>query len=818
MEKFSMRAVAAALAMTTAAMALPAAADTRPAATIEDYRRAERFLPWNLESLVLNREIQHGWIAGSERLWYKRATEGGHEFVIADAARGVKAPAFDHEKMAKALGQALDKTLDPKRLPVEQLIFTGSAAVPVVVAEGRNWTCDLGTLRCKGEARTDAPPGALLSPDGRGIVFVRDHNLWHMDVATGKERALTTDGDADRPYGVASESSTSFVSEQRMGAPSHTQGLFSPDGRKFLTYRLDQSEVKPLHLLQHVPEDGSFRPKLFTYRYPFAGDREPTATLLIFDLATGKATPVDHPPVAAPYMGPVALQRLHWAPGGAKAYFLRSGDSHRELSLVEIDGETGATRVLISERSDIYFLPSNVLMDLPVPRLLSSGDFIWASERSGYYHLYLHDGRTGKLKNAITKGDWMVRELIRVDEAAGRLYFTAVGREKGMDPYFRVLYRVNLDGTGLTRLTPEDADHEIRPVLPPTIPTADGPDPAMRAQRAGFSPSGAHFVDSYSRPDQPTVHVVRDADGKLVMELERASLAKEIAGSYIPPEPFRALAADGKTEIHGLIYKPANFDPARRYPVVDSIYPGPQILRVPKRFMDDMFGAQALAELGFIVVTVDGRGTPLRSRDFRAVSYRNMGAAGNLEDHVAAIRDAARTRPYMDLDKVGIYGTSGGGFATARAMFDYPDFFKVGVSSAGNHDQRTYISLWGETYHGPWDADDYASARSYLNVRNFRGKLLIAHGDMDDNVHPANTMRVVDELIRHDKDFDMLIMPNVNHGISGHPYFVKKLWNYFVTHLQGATPPEGFAFGMPGGTPPEPGMEQGIEPKTEKAS
>lgn len=257
------------------------------------------------------------------------------------------------------------------------------------------------------------------------------------------------------------------------------------------------------------------------------------------------------------------------------------------------------------------------------------------------------------------------------------------------------------------------------------------------------------------------------------------------------------MAADGKTPIYGLLLKPSNFDPAKRYPLIDSIYPGPQVTRTPTRFLSDRDMAQSVAELGFVIMIVDGRGTPLRSREFRSFAYGNMGAAGGLEDHVAAIRQLTPSRHWLDGDNVGIYGTSGGGFATVHAMFDYPDVFKVGVASAGNHDQRSYLAIWGENYQGPFDDKGYEAIASYHNVRNFKGKLLIAHGDMDDNVHPANTMRVVDQLIKNDKPFDMLIMPNVNHGIQSNPYFTKRLWDYFVVNMKNEQPPADVVLAKP---------------------
>jgi dipeptidyl aminopeptidase/acylaminoacyl peptidase len=767
--------------------------------TKDAYARAELFLTGNLSKSVHNNDLQHRWIPGTGKLWYKKTSQEGNKYIVADPASGEKYPAFDHASMAEALETVLEGDIDPSNLPVQTLIFMPNAKTPVVVANGKILKCDLDEVSCKAEAAPGAggPPvnPRLPSPHGKYEVFIKDYNLWVKDLETRDERALTEDGNYDYQYGRYPESSTSEITLRRMGLSLPPIGVFSPDGSKFLTYRLDQSRVKSLYLLENVPEDGTLRPKIHEYRYPFPGEAKPLAELHVFDLETGTGIRIDHEPLEADYSDPISKQFVSWGPEGRKVYIIAHEDGKRVLTYSVADAGTGKTKRLVTDKSDVFNLPYAIVGQKPLVETLRNGDFIWTSEKTGWRHLYLHDGKTGELKHPITSGDWMVREIVRIDEADGVIYFTASGHSDLSDPYFRRLYSTNLDGTGLHLLTPEDADHEIRipasPVARMLQPMAPGPD------GAGFSPAGDYFVDSYSRPDAPTVTVVRDASGKRVMELETATLSGVVAEDFRMPETFRVLAADGKTPIYGTLFKPGDFDPAKSYPVIDSIYPGPQINRVSKRFMTDPMQAQAVAELGFIVITVDGRGTPLRGREFRDPSYGNLGTAGSLDDHIAAIRRLGESRPYMDLDRVGIYGSSGGGFATVRALFDYPDFYKVGVASAGNHDHRIYISLWGETYQGPYDEDGYLNATSYKNVADFKGKLLIAHGEMDDNVHPANSMRVIDQLIRHNKTFDMLILPNVNHGILGNPYFTRRLWDYFVTNLKGATPPADYQVGAP---------------------
>ena len=385
-----------------------------------------------------------------------------------------------------------------------------------------------------------------------------------------------------------------------------------------------------------------------------------------------------------------------------------------------------------------------------------------------------------------------MRDTPRVDAERGWVYFTAGGREEGRDPYFRHLYRCTLDGADLTLLTPEDADHTVT-----------------------FSPSGAYFVDTYSRVDLPPVSVLRRADGTLIDTLEEADISALTEMGWRAPERFTVKARDGVTDLYGCIFRPTNFDPSRTYPVLDSIYPGPQTIHTPKAFGGGDTGGrnfwqdQALAELGFIVVTIDGMGTPYRSKAFVDVAYgAHFGEAGGLEDHIVGLRQLAARDPSLDLSRVGIYGHSGGGFASAHALLSFPDFYKVAVSSAGNHNQMGYLAGWGERYIGMPEGDNYAGQVNATLAGNLRGKLLLVHGEMDDNVHPSLTMQLADALIAANKDFDLLIIPFTNHAFFdlrwgleaadrfvslSHPYFVRKRWDYFVTHLLGATPPPGYA-------------------------
>lgn len=542
---------------------------------------------------------------------------------------------------------------------------------------------------------------------------------------------------------------------------------------------------------QSVPDDGSYRPREHRFRRNLVGEEGYRLHLTIFDLDSGASIAVDYRALTGStgYRGPIAADNIWWQEDGSKLYVLDVDSSYRKLTLVEVDALTGSSRILLTENDARQLLPAPPGV-APLVRVLANGDIIWFSERSGWGHLYLYDGKSLRLKHAITSGEWLVRNIVKIDETRGWIYFSASGREPGADIYYRYLYRAKLDGSGLELLTPEMADHAVLPA-----PVHEQAVSESINVRAAFSPSGAYFIDRYSTPEKPGAWVLRAADGRLISTL--ASIGIRQPERLPQVESFSVKSADGQYDLHGVLIKPYNFDPNKRYPVVDSIYPGPQSLAVKKSFKRMLGSAMyplSLTDLGFILVVIDGRGTSFRSKAFRDRSYGNADRAGSLQDHISALKQLAEARPYLDLDRVGIYGMSGGGFATAKALFDYPDFYKVGVAASGNHDWRLYSSAWGERWHGPAKQADYDKVFSAAKVDNLQGKLLLMHGDMDDNVHPANTLRVVDALINADKRFDMLILPNGGHGAALHPYFQRLMQYYFVEHLAGLDVPEGVDF------------------------
>jgi dipeptidyl-peptidase 4 len=466
---------------------------------------------------------------------------------------------------------------------------------------------------------------------------------------------------------------------------------------------------------------------------------------------------------------------VEWFPDGSHLAFVSSSRDHKRATLRVADAATGAVRDVLEETVPTQF--ESGLDGINWRVLPGSNEVIWFSERDDWGHLYLYDLTTGRLKHQITRGPGPVLGLARVDEKNRILYFVAAGRVPGRDPYFRHLYRIGFDGRNQRLLTPEDANHTITP-----------------------SPDGAYFVDAWSTPTTPSTTVVRDARGRQVVLVEKADISRLVAAGWTPPIPFTVKARDGVTDLYGLLYRPTGFDSTRKYPVVNYLYPGPQSGSVGNRgFFAARGDKQALAELGFIVVEVDAMGTPMRSKSFHDAWYGNMGDNG-LPDQITAIRQLGERYRWMDLERVGIWGHSGGGYAAADGILRYPEFYKVAVAQAGNHDNRNYEDDWGERYQGlltrnPDGTTNYDNQVNQLLAKNLKGKLLLAHGTMDDNVPPSSTMVLVDALIRANKDFDLVLMPNRRHGFGNEPFMMRRRWDYFVRHLLGAEPPPDYQIG-----------------------
>ncbi len=609
-----------------------------------------------------------------------------------------------------------------------------------------------------------------LSPDGKRAAFIRDHNLWARDVATGQEVQLTTDGVKDFGY------ATNNAGWTKSDAPVV---LWSPDSKRIATFQHDGRGVGEMYLVS----TNAGHPTLQAWKYPLPGDDKIfMIERVVIDVETKKVTRLLMPP--DPHRSSLCdhvvcggtWADVQWSPDARQIAFLSTSRDHKHEWLRLADATTGEVRQVLEEKVETFFESGNGRVNWRY--LPASNEFIWFSQRDNWGQLYLYDAANGTLKNKITSGDGNVTQVLRVDEKNRVIYFLGLGKEKGRDPYFRHYYRVDFDGKNQRLLTPDDADHTVT-----------------------LSPSGEYFVDTWSKPDVAPISALRNATGELVLALEKADISKLVATGWKPPMPITMKARDGTTDIYGLLYRPTNFDPAKKYPIVNQIYPGPQSGSVGSRSFSAARGdTQALAELGFVVVQIDGMGTPGRSKKFHEAYYANMGD-NTLPDQVAGMRELAKRFPWIDIDRVGIWGHSGGGYATADAMFRYPDFFKVGISESGNHDNRMYEDDWAEKWQGLLvkNADgttNYDNQANQLQAKNLKGKLLLAHGMMDANVPPYNTLIVVDELIKANKDFDLLMLPQAGHGFgAAGPYMMRRRWDYFVKHLIGAEPPKEHVMG-----------------------
>jgi dipeptidyl aminopeptidase/acylaminoacyl peptidase len=790
--------------------AAPAAVAGYPALETQVYDRAAQYLASNQDKLVLNASFTPHWRRGpKERFTYRHELgDGRADFVEVTAAAGKQAAAFDQDIVAAGLSKVLGKVIEAQRLPFNDYEEITVDKISFSV-NGKNWICSTRDADCAEKPSAATDPFAIASPDGRWLAFIDSGNLW-IRSADGKTRfALTTDAPTHNGYAARVESTAGVlfsgaaaralaVKDGRAlpgppGPPPKPIVVWSPDSKYLFTHRLDERNVREITLVQSTPTDGSVRPISNQWRYAMPNDAAvPQVQPWIFDLAnrTGRAVAA---PMPCLFLTPIEAGDAWWSPDSAQVYLIARSRYAKSMSLNVIEAIKGSSRQLFSE-TGTTFVESASLGESPMVYVLANRDVLWFSERDGFGHLYLYDGSTGRLKRRLTEGAWSVRNVLHLDQVHGFIYIAANEREPGVDPYYRKVYRIGLNDGRVRLLTPETADHAVRSEQEAGVFANKSADAAGSPEDSyGFSPSGRFFIDTYSRTDLPPVTVLRRSDGSLVAEIERADVSRLMATGLVPPERFSAPAADGKTTLYGNLLRPSNFDPNKRYPVLDSPYPGPQSHRALPNFVAtvfDRFGAQAYAELGFIVVVVDGRGSHGRSKRFHDESYGGLAQAGHLDDHVAVLRELGRRYPYMDLDRVGIYGTSGGGYATVHAMATFPDIFKVGVADAGNHDQRDYIAVWGETYNGPESASNYTDAANPTLVGNIKGKLFLLHGDMDSNVLPSQTLQLVDALIRANKDFELLIVPNAGHGaLLLSRYALRRSWDFLVRNLMHAEPP-----------------------------
>ncbi|WP_345953826.1 DPP IV N-terminal domain-containing protein [Mucilaginibacter sp. PAMB04168] len=748
-------------------------AQQAPILTAKDYERAESMLGYSATPLIDGGMIRPNWLPG-DKLWYRNLTANGAEFVMVDPAKGTRTPAFDHQRMAESLSKATGNHYSANRLPFQSIIPAADGKLLSFYAAGKMWKADLQNYTLTEDANAAAPrsvmPGrrggltGVISPDGTKAAFIKDYNLWVRDVASGKQTQLTNDGVKD--FGYATDNAGWKHSDMAILR-------WSPDSKKIATFKQDQRKVGDMYLV--TTNVGT--PKLEAWKYPLPGDKDiPLIHRCIIEVEKPKVImlKVQPDPHRATLSDDISssgtFDDVDWNADASQLAFVSTSRDHKQEKVRIANAATGDVREVFEETVATQY--ESGWDSINWKYLAGSNEIIWFSERDNWGHLYLYDARTGKLKNQITKGSFVVTQLLKVDEKNRQLYFLAGGREPG-NPYFSHLYRIGFDGKKLTLLTPEDGNHQIT-----------------------FSPTENYFVDSYSKPDVPGVTVLRNLNGKLIVLLEKTDISRLTATGWKAPTAITVKAHDGKTDLFGLMFTPTKLDPSKKYPIINYIYPGPQGGSVGSWSFSPVRGDhQALAELGFVVVLIEGTSNPLRSKSYHDMNYGNM-AENTLPDQIGGMQQLAQKYPYIDINRAGIWGHSGGGFATASAMFKYPDFFKVGISESGNHENRNYEDDWGERYIGLLTKDasgksNYEDQANQNYAKNLKGKLMLAHGMMDDNVPPYNTLLVVEALEKANKDYDLVIFPNSAHGYGPYsPYMMRRRWDYFVRNLLGAEPPK----------------------------
>jgi dipeptidyl aminopeptidase/acylaminoacyl peptidase len=748
-------------------------ASLRAQLTPADYERALN-LQEKYRGLVQHVPDRLDWIEGSDSFLYRRTVGKGYEFILVDAKAQTAKPAFDHARLAEALSKAIGEPVQATDLPLERPRLENNGTVLRFTRNREPWRCDLNAYICAklpapqrrvaddddddDDGGWDPTPRAvngaehgIPSPDGKWLAFVENYNVAVRPAHVKPEEAakqtamLSLDGSEDNYYAM--------------------QTLrWSPDSKHLAVYRIRPGYKRLIHYVESSPAD-QLQPKASTMVYPKPGDVLSLYQPVLFHVDSKEEVPIDN----ALFPNPYDLAQIEWWKDSRGFTFEYNQRGHQVYRVLEVNAANGKARTLIDETSKTFInyepLSRNQFDHGKYYRhdMEDGKEILWTSERDGWEHLYLFDGHTGALERQITHGDWVVRAVDRVDEAAHEIYFEAAGMNADEDPYYVHGYKIHFDGTGLTPLTSVAADHTL-----------------------SYSPDGKYYADTYSRVDLPPVmELHRAADASLVMNVDKADNAQLVAAGWHAAEPFHAPGRDGKTEIWGIINKPANFDPQKKYTVIEDIYAGPQGSFVPKSFSARV---EPLTELGFVVVQIDGMGTNNRSRAFHDVAFHDLKDAG-FADRILWHKAAAAKYPWYDISRgMGVFGTSAGGQNALGALLFHPEFYKVAVANSGSHDNRMDKIWWNEQWMGwpigPW----YAESSNVDNAWRLEGKLLLVMGEMDKNVDPSTTLQVVDRLIKAGKDFDFLFVPGGGHGAGGR-YGQRRLMDFFVHNLMGQSTP-----------------------------
>jgi dipeptidyl-peptidase-4 len=797
----------------------------QPAARKGNYALAARFSPEKIGKMLFSTSVDPHWLKQSDRFWYVYETREGKTWYIVDALKGSKRPLFDHAKLAAEITKIVKDPFDAQHLPIEKLKFIkdeNSIQFEIKstideVKKDTTATARTGGRGGAGGARPGAPAQtekkifyfeynlntgvltelkdyqkpkdrlmwASFSPDKKYVLFSKKHNLYYMDSANYRkaqikeedstivEYQLTTDGVEDYGYGGGFGGETNVDKEKNKDKRKSAFVMWSPDGKNFVLTRTDNRKVKDLWVINSIAEP---RPTLETYKYQMPGEKEaPIRELYIFNFENKTSKKINAAAFKdqeiAVWSAPLKQSQRDeenratvWHGTNEKFYMSRTSRDLKRIDACAVNVSSGSVTPLIEERMNTYVENRRL-------GLVNAGkELIEWSERDGWAHFYLYD-ENGKLKNQITSGSFHCEDIESIDEKNRVLYFTANGREPNEDPYYLHLYRINFDGTGLKLLTRSGYDNN-----------------------ASMDDNIRYFVNTYSRVNTVPVSLLQDNNGRTIMELEKTDMSGLLEAGYKFPEPFKVKAADGVTDLYGVMYKPFDFDSTKTYPIIEYVYPGPQTEAVNKAFGRGMDRVDRLAQLGFVVITVGNRGGhPSRSKWYHNYGYGNLRDYG-LSDKKTAIEQLSYRYKFIDANKVGIHGHSGGGFMSTAAMLVYPDFFKVAVSSAGNHENNIYNRWWSEKHHGVKeqvsDKGDtsfvYSIERNPALAKNLKGRLMLSHGDIDNNVHPANTIRMANALIKANKRFELVVLPGQRHGYATMTeYFFWKMCDYFCRYLLG---------------------------------